>query len=92
MFDRFRDIVVSGDEKMVKPHAPIYRLALDRFGLRAEEAVFIDDNVANVAGAQAVGMTALPFTDAGTLRAELVTLGLLAPVSRAPADASVMPR
>ena len=56
MFDRFRDIVVSGDEKLVKPDAAIYRLALDRFGLAAEEAVFIDDNAANVAGAAAVGM------------------------------------
>ncbi len=78
MFDRFRDIVVSGDEKMVKPHAPIYRLALDRFGLRAEEAVFIDDSPANVAGAQVVGMMGLHFTDAATLRAQLMTLGILA--------------
>ncbi|WP_375380288.1 HAD family hydrolase [uncultured Sphingomonas sp.] len=92
MFDRFRDIVVSGDEKMVKPHAPIYRLALDRFGLRAEEAVFIDDNVANVAGAQAVGMTALHFTDAAKLRAELVSLGLLAPASRSQSGAPAPPR
>ena len=77
MFDRFRDIVVSGDEKMVKPHAPIYHLALDRFGLAPDEAVFVDDNAANVEGAQAVGMTALRFTDAATLRAEFVSLGLL---------------
>ena len=33
MFDRFRDIVVSGDEKLMKPDPAIYRLALDRFGL-----------------------------------------------------------
>ena len=77
MFDRFRDIVVSGDEKIVKPHAPLYRLALDRFGLAADEAVFVDDNTANVAGAEAVGLTALVFTDAATLRAQLVVLGLL---------------
>ena len=86
MFDRFRDIVVSGDEKLVKPDAAIYRLALDRFGIRAAEAVFVDDNAANVAGARAVGMKAIAFTSAATLRADLVTLGLLAPADRPIAD------
>ena len=78
LFDRFRDIVVSGAEKLVKPDAAIYRLALDRWGLRAEEAVFVDDNAANVAGAAAVGMHAILFTDAPALREALRALGLLA--------------
>ena len=77
LFDRFRDIVVSGTEKLVKPDAAIYALALDRFSLRAEQAVFVDDNQANVAGAAAIGMTAIQFTDAPTFRRELVALGLL---------------
>ena len=76
-FDRFRGIVVSGEERTVKPHAPIYRLALDRFGLAADEAVFVDDNAANVAGAEAVGLRAIQFTGAEALRAELAALGLL---------------
>jgi 2-haloacid dehalogenase len=76
LFDRFRDIVVSGDEKLLKPDAAIYHLALDRFGLAPHEAVFIDDNRDNVAGAEAVGMTALHFTDVGTLRRDLAVLGL----------------
>ena len=77
MFDRFRDIVVSGDEKMMKPDPAIYRLALDRFGLKAEEAVFVDDNRDNVAGAAALGIHAILFTAEPALRAELVGLGLL---------------
>ena len=76
LFDRFRGIVVSGDERLVKPDAAIYRLALDRFGLEAARTVFVDDSPANVAGAAAVGMVALRFTDAPTLRAELTGLGL----------------
>ena len=78
MFDRFRDIVVSGEERLVKPDPAIYHLALARFGLRAGEAVFIDDNEANVAGAAAVGLHALHFTDEPTLRRALTELGLLA--------------
>ncbi|ODP38585.1 HAD family hydrolase [Sphingomonas turrisvirgatae] len=77
LFGRFRDIVVSGDEKLVKPDAAIYRLALDRFGLRAQDAVFIDDNAANVAGAQALGIHSILFKDAATTRAELAELGLV---------------
>lgn len=77
MFDRFRDIVVSGDEKLVKPDPAIFRLALRRFGLAAEDALFVDDNAANVAGAEAVGIRAHHFRDAPTLRAELTALELL---------------
>jgi 2-haloacid dehalogenase len=77
MFDRFRDIVVSGDEKLVKPDAAIYRLAIERFGVEPGRTVFIDDNEANVAGAAAVGLIALHFTDEPKLRRELTDLGLL---------------
>ncbi|HEU4960689.1 MAG TPA: HAD family phosphatase [Sphingomonas sp.] len=76
LFDRFRDVVVSGDEKLVKPDAAIYRLALDRFGITARDAVFIDDNRDNIAGAESVGLAAIHFTDAGALRRELAELGL----------------
>ena len=77
LFDRFGDVVVSGAVRLVKPDAAIYRLALARFGLHAEEAVFIDDNEANVAGAAAVGMTALHFTGEPKLRRQLQGLELL---------------
>jgi len=77
MFDRFRDIVVSGAEKLVKPDPAIYRLALSRWGLSAGDTVFIDDNAANVAGAASVGMHAIHFTGEPALRAELRKLGLL---------------
>ena len=76
LFAGFRDIVVSGDERMVKPDLPIYRLALDRFGVAPATAVFIDDRAENVAGAAAAGMAGLLFTDAERLRADLRSLGL----------------
>jgi 2-haloacid dehalogenase len=77
MFDHFRDIVVSGAERLVKPHAPIYELALKRFGLAPDEALFVDDRQDNVDGAAAVGMHAVLFKDAATLRADLKRFGLL---------------
>ncbi len=77
VFARFRDVVVSGDERMVKPDAAIYALALERFGLEPGEAVFVDDSLANVEGAAKAGIHAVLFTDAAAFRAELVRLGLL---------------
>ena len=78
IFDHFRDIIVSGVEKIMKPDAAIYQLALDRFGLKPGEAIFIDDNLANVVAARENGFAAHHFKDAPALREELVELGLLA--------------
>jgi 2-haloacid dehalogenase len=77
IFNRFRDIVVSGDERLVKPDPAIYHLALDRFGLEPGAAVFIDDREDNIAAANGVGMRGLHFVDAPTLRNQLTALGLL---------------
>ena len=66
--------VVSGVEKIIKPDARLYRILLDRFGLKAEECVFIDDNAANVAGAEAVGIHGIVFHDASQLRTDLDAL------------------
>jgi len=49
-------IVISSDIKMVKPHADIFNYVLDKYGLRAEECLFIDDIKENADGAEAVGI------------------------------------
>lgn len=77
LFDRFRDIVVSGVEKLAKPDPAIYALAARRFGLAPRAMLFIDDSPANVDSARACGWHAHHFTDAATLRAELTARGLL---------------
>ena len=78
VFDHFQDIIVSGVEKLIKPDPAIYALALRRFDLQPGEAIFIDDNEANVVSARANGFAAHHFSDAATLRAELASLGLVA--------------
>ena len=78
VFDRFRDIIVSGTEKLMKPDSAIYRLAIDRFGIDPAGALFIDDNATNVAGAESAGIAAHLFVDAATLERELVARGYLA--------------
>lgn len=48
-------IVVSGDEKLIKPDPAIFQVLLDRYSLNAEECLFIDDNEANIHAAQKLG-------------------------------------
>ena len=77
LFAPFRDIIVSGDEKLVKPDPAIYQLALHRFGLAADEGLFVDDRLENVLAAEANGFAGHHFIDAATLRADLAARGLL---------------
>ena len=71
VFGKFDGMVVSGDERLLKPDAAIYRCLLDRYKLNAAESLFIDDNADNVIGAKAVGMEALQFVSAQQLECDL---------------------
>ncbi|MEL0155199.1 HAD family phosphatase [Sphingopyxis sp.] len=77
VFDRFRDIIVSGTEKLIKPDPAIYALAIERFGIDPAGALFIDDVAPNIAGAESVGIAGHRFVDAATLERELVARGYL---------------
>lgn len=77
IFDRFRDIIVSGTEKLVKPDPAIYELAIARFGIDPAGALFIDDNASNVAAAEAAGIAAHRFEHAAALEAELIARSYL---------------
>ncbi len=76
-FDWFDGIVVSGEIGLVKPDPRIYRHLLATYGLDAGDCVFIDDSVANVAGAAAVGIAGLHFQSPEQLRRDLAGLALL---------------
>lgn len=75
--ERFRSIVVSGEERVIKPDAAIFRILCARHGIAPAAALFIDDNPANVAAAEALGFCAHRYTAAPALRARLTELGLL---------------
>lgn len=74
-FGLFDGILVSATERMVKPDPRLYRLLESRYGLSLPDTVFIDDSAKNIAGAEAVGMQAIHFTDAAILRTKLRSLG-----------------
>ena len=78
VLDHFRDIVVSGHERLIKPDRAIFDLAAARFGHAPEAMLFIDDNADNIAAARALGWQVHHFLDdAAALEADLRARGLL---------------
>lgn len=72
------DVVVSGVEKLIKPDPAIFHLAAQRFGHVPERMLFIDDNAANIASADALGWKVHHFTrGAEALETDLRALGVL---------------
>ncbi|MBP5172437.1 MAG: HAD family phosphatase [Bacteroidales bacterium] len=74
VFDQLDGMLVSGEEKMLKPAPEFFQLLVDRFGINPAESLFIDDNQPNVDGAIAFGINAIRFENAETLRKQLITL------------------
>jgi 2-haloacid dehalogenase len=73
----FLDIVVSAEERMLKPDVRIYQILIDRNDLAPERCLFIDDSLANVETARQLGMTAHHFKNAAGLERELAALNLI---------------
>ncbi len=61
----------------MKPNPEIFRRLLGRYGLQAQDALFIDDSLANVHAAMALDIDAHHFRSAVVLRGDLVEAGLL---------------
>ncbi|MGX5688761.1 HAD family hydrolase [Arcticibacter tournemirensis] len=69
----FDGVVVSGAEKLRKPFPEFYQLLLDRYNLKAEEALFIDDNLRNVEAARDLGIESIHFQSSEQLEKELAS-------------------
>lgn len=69
--------LISADVQVIKPQPEIYRLCLEKFGLKAEECFFIDDVPANIEGALYCGIPgAVFYGDAKLLRQQLRAAGV----------------
>ena len=73
------DVLVSGEVGVAKPDPRVFALLTERFGVRPERAVFVDDSATNVAAGAAAGFDAVLFTTADALRASLVARGVALP-------------
>jgi epoxide hydrolase-like predicted phosphatase len=74
--DAFDLIVISAEEKTMKPGPEIYLRTLDRLGVKAAESVFVDDFAENIVAARSLGMQAIHFNPSVNVAAELKKLGV----------------
>ena len=73
----FDGVVVSGAEKMRKPTPAFYQVLLDRYNVKPEEALFIDDNYRNILAAEKMGINSIHFTSPEQLKETLAAKGII---------------
>lgn len=69
--DIFDYILISGETGLIKPHADSFQNALRVMNVRADEVLFIDDNVRNVQSAERIGIRSVAFTSVDQLKKDL---------------------
>jgi FMN phosphatase YigB (HAD superfamily) len=77
----FDHLVLSFEEKLVKPSEELMLRALERSGAKAEETLFVDDQEKNFPPAAALGITTHLFTDAFRLWMEIGRVGIRMPLT-----------
>ncbi len=72
--DAFDTIVISAEEKIMKPDPRIYQLTLERLGVPADGAIFLDDFIENVHAANNVGMYGVHFQSSAQAQQDIRAL------------------
>ena len=67
----FDGLLISGEDKLIKPDHAIYQLARDRFNLNPEETVFIDDKRENIEAAKGLDFKTIHLTDPNIIKTEI---------------------
>ena len=75
-YDIFDSLVISCFDKVRKPDPQAFTLALKRLNVKAEQAIFVDDNKENLPPAQNLGMKTIHFKNNKKFFAELKRLGV----------------
>lgn len=63
--------VISCEEHIIKPDPAIYHRLCEKYQLRVDECIFIDDKAVNIEGAQKAGLQAIHFKDTAQLERDL---------------------
>ena len=63
----FDDILISGEEKLIKPDLKIYKLAINKFKLEPKNSIFIDDKIANIKAAKKLGLNTIHLVNPDTI-------------------------
>ena len=68
---KFDGLLISGEDKLIKPNPAIYQLAIKRFDLDPQKCVFIDDKLENVETAKKLNFHTIHLTNPKTINAEI---------------------
>ena len=71
---RFESILVSGEEKLIKPDPRFFNLLVERHQVVPQNAVFIDDVERNIKGAAKLGFQTIHFQNSEQLQRKLSEL------------------
>lgn len=69
--------ILSYRDRLIKPDPAIYLLLLERYGLVAEESVFLDDTFENIEAAEKLGIHGIHFKEKEQAKEELRKLGVM---------------
>ena len=67
----FDGLLISGEDKMMKPNAEIYELAITRFNLIPQETIFIDDKLENIEAAKKLNLKTIHLVDPNKIELEI---------------------
>jgi HAD superfamily hydrolase (TIGR01549 family) len=71
-YQMFDVVIFSAEVKVAKPDPRIYELELKELGVRAEDAVFVDDFIENVEAARALGICGVHFKNPQQAKSEVL--------------------
>ena len=72
--NKFDGMIISGEEKLVKPDEEIYKLAIKRFSLIPEETIFIDDRIENINSAKLLDFKTIHLTNPKKIKEKIEEL------------------
>jgi HAD superfamily hydrolase (TIGR01509 family) len=64
-------VIISSEERVIKPQQEIFRIAASRLGIQSQEAIFVDDELRFIEAAQSQGMVGIQFKDTRQVIAEI---------------------
>lgn len=73
----FDEVVFSCEVGLIKPDQEIYKIMIEKLGVKAGECLFIDDSQENIEAAKKLGMQTIQFKNKRSLEKELKTKGVI---------------
>jgi|TARA_B110000438_G_scaffold126746_1_gene123231 2-haloacid dehalogenase len=69
--NKFDGLLISGEDKLIKPDPAIYELAIKRFNLIPKETVFIDDKLENINAAKDLDLNTIHLVNPNNIETEI---------------------